>query len=166
MKKALLLLLFAISFSGCEKDDICVDETTPRLILEFYDDSNPSNLKNVTNLKVTGFGMTDALKTFSGVSTVELPLNNTVDITKYRLVLNSTSTIPGVPNEDLIEFNYTRENEYVSRACGYRTIYKLNTGNGFVPTDTETPDLPWILNYSIQTSNIETENEVHIKIYF
>ena len=53
MKKIVLLLLLTITFSGCEKDDVCTDETTPRLILEFYDISNPSNFKNVLNLKVT-----------------------------------------------------------------------------------------------------------------
>ncbi|WP_291132969.1 DUF6452 family protein [Flavobacterium sp. UBA7682] len=166
MKKILALLLLAISFSGCEKDDICVDETTPRLIIEFYDDANPANLKNVTNLEVTEVGRADSLKIFSGVSVIELPLKNTADMTKYSLVLNSTSTIPGLPNDDYLEFNYTRENVFVSRACGYKTIFKLNNSNGFIPTDSEALDSPWILNHSIQTSNIETENDVHIKIYF
>jgi hypothetical protein len=166
MKKILLLLLLAISFSSCEKDDICVDDTTPRLIIEFYDDANPANKKNVTNLEVTEAGRADSLKIFTGVSVIELPLKTTADMTKYSLVLNSTNTIPGIPNEDFIELNYIRENIFVSRACGYKTIFKLNAANGFVTTDAETPDQPWIQNYTIQTTNISTENEVHIKIYF
>ncbi|NNT72914.1 hypothetical protein HKT18_11860 [Flavobacterium sp. IMCC34852] len=166
MKKILLLLLLTLSFSGCEKDDICVDETTPRLILEFYDASNPANLKNVTNLKVTGFGLTNPLKTFNAVSVVELPLKTTEDVTKYGLILNSTSTTPGVANLDYLEFNYTRNTVFVSRACGYKTIFELNSGNGVLLTDAETPDLEWIQSINIQTNNIETEDEVHIKIYF
>lgn len=166
MKKILLLFLLAISFSGCEKDDICVDDTTPRLIIEFYDDSNPANLKNVTSLEVTAVGQTDSLQVFNGVSVIQLPLKSFEDMTKYSLVLNSNSTNPLVINEDFLQFDYTRENVFVSRACGYKTIYELNSPNGVTLTDTATPDLLWIRNISIQTTNIETENEVHIKIYF
>ncbi|MBP6557057.1 MAG: hypothetical protein KAX93_02335 [Flavobacterium sp.] len=165
MKKILLLLLLILSFSGCEKDDICVDDTTPRLIIEFYDDANPANLKNVTNLEVTAVGETDVLKNFNGVSVIELPLKNTEDITQYSLVLNSTSST-GADNEDFLQFNYTRQNVYVSRACGYKTVYELNSANGIAHTDPIISDQFWIRNISIQTNNIETENEVHIKIYF
>jgi hypothetical protein len=166
MKKILSLLLLAISFSGCEKDDICVDDTTPRLIIEFYDDSNPANLKNVTSLEVTAVGQTDSLKVFNGVSVIELPLKSFEDMTKYSMVLNSNSTNPLVINEDFLQFDYARENVFVSRACGYKTVYELNSPNGVTLTDSATPDLLWIRNISVQTTNIENENEVHIKIYF
>lgn len=165
MKKILLLLLIALSFSSCEKDDICTDETTPRLILEFYDVSNPTNLKNVVNLKVTGVGQADYLKVFTGVSKVELPLKIESDMTQYSMILNSTSTTTA-PNEDFLQFDYNRRNVFVSRACGYKTVFELNSPNGITLTDAATPDLYWIQGYDVQTTNIETENEVHIKIYF
>jgi len=164
MKKIVLLLLLTITFSSCEKDDICTDETTPRLVLEFYDISNPSNLKNVLNLKVTGEGQTE-LGTYNGVNKVELPLDITNDITKYSLILNSASS--NGANEDFLQFNYTRQNVFVSRACGYKTIFELNaTPNGVIKTDSTTPDGFWIQDINIVTTNIETENETHIKIYF
>jgi Family of unknown function (DUF6452) len=164
MKKIVALLLLFVSFSSCEKDDICVDETTPQLVLEFYDISNPSVLKNVVNLKVTGDGMTDALDTFNGVSKISLPLKTTVDVTKYHLLLNSTSSTAS--NEDVLELNYTRENVYVSRACGYKTIFELNNPNGLIVTDATVADGLWIQDTNLQTNSIVTENEVHIKIYF
>ena len=164
MKKALLFLFAAIAFSGCEKDDICTDETTPQLVLEFYDVTNPTTLKNVVSLKVTGEGQTDALGTYSGVSTIKLPLDVTADTVKYSLVLNSSSATNA--NEDQLQFDYTRENFYVSRACGYKTIFELNSPGGVTLTDAAIPDLFWIQSYNIETNNIETENEVHIKIYF
>jgi hypothetical protein len=34
--KKIFLSLFVFSLLGCEKDDICSDETTPRLIIEFF----------------------------------------------------------------------------------------------------------------------------------
>ena len=163
MKKILLLLLIAITFSSCEKDDICTEETTPRLILEFYDISNPSNLKTVLNLKIKGVGLTDDLGTYNNVSKVQLPLKIDGTTTKYSLILNSLGT---TPNEDFLQFDYTTQNVYVSRACGYKTTFTLNSPNGVIKTDAAIPDSFWIQDINIQTTNITTENETHIKIYF
>ena len=177
MKRILALLLITICFSGCEKDDICTDETTPRLIIEFYDISNPANLKNVLNLKVKGEGATDFIVfneslpidnpnryLFSG-NKLELPLKINDSITKYSLVLNSTSTANA--NEDFLQFNYTPQNIFVSRACGFKTIFTINPApDGVIKTDPTIADNFWILDYSILTTNIITENETHIKILF
>jgi hypothetical protein len=172
MKKIIALLLLGITFSSCEKDDICAEETTPRLILEFYDVNNPTVKKSVTSLKVTGYKtdnstlLTDSLDTFSGVSKIELPLRITEDITKYSLILNSTSTSV-TPNTDILEFKYTRQNVFVSRACGYKTIFTLNSPIGVTRTDSNTIDDGfWMQNINTQTTNITTENEVHIKVFF
>ena len=165
MKRILLLLLVAISFSGCEKDDICAEETTPRLIIEFYDISNPANLRTVLNLKVKAVGQTLDLGTFNGVSKIELPLKITDTFTKYSFILNSAGTVVA-PNEDFLQFNYTTQNVFVSRACGYKTIFELNAPNGVTHTDAAIPDLLWIKDINIQTNSITTENETHIKIYF
>jgi len=42
-----LALLLAVSFWNCEKDDICAETTptTPKLVIEFYDNANPTVLK-------------------------------------------------------------------------------------------------------------------------
>ena len=162
--KKIFLLLFVFSLLGCEKDDICSDETTPRLIIEFFNIAQPANNLNVTNLKVTGVGMTDELDTFTAVSKIELPLKITDDVTRYSLTLNSTNDL--IKNEDILEFNYTRNQVFVSRACGYKTVYQLNADNGIVHTDNDTPELKWIKNIFIENNSISTENETHIKIDF
>ena len=171
MKRILVLLLITICFSSCEKDDICAEETTPRLILEFYDVNNLTVKKNVTSLKVTGY-ISDTvlnpipLATFNAVNKIELPLRITEDVTKFSLILNSTSTSV-TPNTDILQFNYTRQNVYVSRACGYKTIFTLNNSPiGVIRTDNATPDLFWMQDINIQTTNLTTENEVHIKVFF
>ncbi len=178
MKKIIALLLLTISFSACEKDDICTEETTPRLIVEFYDISNNANLKNVLDLKVKAEGALDFIVfnpslpesdtdryLFNG-SKLELPLKTGENTTtKYSLVLDSESTTDA--NEDLLQFNYTPENIFVSRACGYKTIFKLNAApTGVIKTDTTPADGFWMQDINIVTTNIETENETHIKIYF
>jgi hypothetical protein len=164
MKKILLLLLLAITFSSCEKDDVCTDGTTPQLVLEFYDISNTANLKNVVNLKVKGVGQTDDLGTYNAVSKIKLPLKIDGTSTKYSLILNSTSTTGA--NEDLLQFDYTHQIVYVSRACGYKTTFTLNNPIGVTKTDAATGGGFWIQDFSIKTYNITTENETHIKIYF
>ena len=53
MKKYLfLLLLTVIVISGCEKDDFCIDEITPSLIIRFYDNDNMTSTLSVNELYV------------------------------------------------------------------------------------------------------------------
>lgn len=164
MKKIILLVLvLALSFSSCEKDDICDANTptTPRLIVEFYDSTAPTVLKNVTDLKVTGVGASTDLS-FNGVSKIQLPLKTTEDATSYSFTLNSGNSVTA--SVDDIKFDYTRKDVFISRACGFKTVFTLNT---ITLNDTPNSKLGnWIKDIIIATSNIETENETHIKIYF
>ena len=178
MKKILIILLLTFFFSGCEKDDICdsLTSTTPRLVIEFYDFANPSVLKSVVNLRVKADGITESLTfneslpttnperyLFDG-SKVFIPLKTTAETTKYSLILNSGATIG--ENTDLFEINYTRQEIYVSRACGFKTIFSLNTTSPIVYSDTTTPDGFWIKDLDIVKTNLNNENETHVKIYF
>jgi hypothetical protein len=170
MKKIVILLLIAITIS-CEKDDICDENTatTSRIVIEFYDATITTNTKNVTNLKVTGLDengdeLTDAYDTFNGESVIKLPLKTTTTTTKYSLVLNSND--PVNINKDFVEFNYSTQEVYVSRACGYKTIFELNQGNPFVLSDSTTPDGQWIQQINIEQTTIDNENETHVKIYY
>ena len=173
MKKTFLLLLFfAFTFSGCEKDDICDANTptTPRLVIEFYDVANPSVLKNVTDLKVVGEGMTDGVL-FNGSQTtsrsnISIPLKTDGTTTTYRFTLNSGNANPALVDEDIIKFDYTTQELFVSRACGYKTIFTLDPTNPYTHTDATTANQKWIKFISVEKSNIENENETHIKIFF
>lgn len=168
--KIVILLLIAITIS-CEKDDICDENTatTSRIVIEFYDATITTNTKNVTNLKVIGLDengdeLTDAYDTFDNESKIELPLKTTASATKYSLVLNSTDNVN--INQDFIEFNYSTNEVFVSRACGYKTIFELNQGNPFLLSDSATPDGQWIQQVNIEQTTIDNENETHVKIYY
>jgi hypothetical protein len=167
MKRILLLFigLLSITFSSCEKDDICeaTTATTPKLIVEFYDILNPTVKKNVTNLAVKEINSTTSL-VFTGINKIQIPLRTSQDLTKYSFTLNSTD--PTTINEDLLQFNYTRQTLFVSRACGFKTNFTLDLNLPFIKTETSIPDGFWIQNVAIVTSNISTENETHVKIYF
>lgn len=163
MKKIILLLLITIAFSGCEKDDICADDTTPKLVIEFFDITNPSESKNIVSLKVQEVNQIDEYNTFSGVSEIAIPLRINGTSTKYSFILNS-SDVDNL-NEDFIEFNYATQNIYVSRACGYKTIFELNNDASGV-LFTEGTDNKWMQSVVKATNSITTENETHLKIYF
>ncbi len=164
---ALLLLGFLFVFSGCEKDDICSDTspTTPRLVIEFYNVTDTDTLKNVTNLRIKAQGMSDDI-TFNNVNKIQVPLNPGLDTATYEFIQNGADTDTTNDNTDRITFNYSRSTFYVSRACGYKLNFQLNTTNGVVIEDNTPADGLWISNPTLVQSNLTNENEVHLKLYF
>ncbi|CAM4109403.1 DUF6452 family protein [Flavobacterium weaverense] len=173
MKKIILFLfVLALSFSGCEKDDICDANTptTPRLVIGFYDFLNPSLLKNVTDLKVIGDGMAKGVL-FNGAettnaNTISIPLKTVGTTTTYRLTLNSGNSNAALVDEDIIKFDYTTKEVFVSRACGYKSIFTLDPTTPYTHTDPIAANQKWIKFISVEKNNIENENETHIKIFF
>lgn len=174
----MLLLIAIFSFSSCEKDDICDANTptTPRLVIEFYDISNPSVLKNVTNLKVIGEGMTEGI-VFNPSATgdsqylvngnsISIPLKTDADTTTYSFILNSGNPNPILIDTDKVTFNYTRNDVFVSRACGFKTLFVFDPANATVHTAEPSTKLKWMQYISVEKSNIANENETHIKVFF
>lgn len=165
MKQLIILLLITFSLAGCEKDDICDENTstTPDVVIEFYDAASPNTLKNVTDLKVVANGFTAALTGTSAVSKIKVPLQTNLDATTWQFIQNGLDTDATNDNQDILNFTYTRETVFVSRACGYKIVYDLtNTNTNLVATDADN----WIDHITIIQPNIDTENETHIKIYF
>lgn len=166
MKKVFLTVLgIALFFTSCEKDDICDANTptTPQVVIEFYDIENPETPKNVFDLNVLGIDGNGTLS-FTNVSKIMLPLKTMADLTQFQLVKNSNDDT--LKNEDLLDFNYSRKDEYISRACGFKTLFYLDAANPVKLTDSPTTDGFWIQNISVTNSNIINENETHVKIYF
>ncbi|WP_338378078.1 DUF6452 family protein [uncultured Flavobacterium sp.] len=157
-----LLIVLAVSFWNCEKDDICAQETptTARIIVEFYDAANPTELKNVTNLGIaeptfeTGYA-------FNAVSSITVPLRTNQDTTTLNFVLNGSDEDATNDISDIITLNYSRIETYISRACGYKTTFILNETDGIVIQNNN-----WISSFEIIQPNVENENETHVKIYF
>jgi hypothetical protein len=164
MKKLFFLLLISFFFSGCEKDDICdtATPTTPKVVIEFYASVNPTVLKNVTNLKITASGFTSELK-YNAVNKITVPLKTFMDVSALNFILNGSADPTSDDNSDEIVFNYTRRTVYVSRACGYKTLYTLDATN---PVTVTADANNWIQNIIVSQPNIENENETHVKIYF
>ncbi|WP_268846042.1 DUF6452 family protein [Flavobacterium aestivum] len=179
MKKIIaFLLILGFASSSCEPDDICdpATPTTPRMLIKFYDITTPSQQRNVKNLKVIGEGMSqgvilnptgiDDAKYLANGNSILLPLKTDADVVKYKFILNYGDKNPLIVNEDNLEFKYTRENIYVSRACGFKTIFKLDQSNPYILTDSTPADEKWIRYLIVAQTNITYENETIVKIYF
>ena len=175
-----VLLLVSYVFAGCEKDDICdpSTKTTPRLVIDFYDKNNTSKKRATTFLKIVadGFDEENVLLNPNGGKTwndtvAYLPLRLNEDVTKYKLTLNFDDNDEDTdPKTDFLAINYTRENVYISRACGFRTEFDLfgdPMRDPFILNNT--PDVTlgnWINDIQVIQSQINNENEAHIKIFF
>ncbi len=175
-KTSILILLILISVFACEKDDICPEATatTPQLIVRFYDITTPEDTKPVTNLLVYGIDDNSEPVFFKDINigtkdSIAIPLRTDINTTK--LVLHSEYSVDdnGTPdddsddivlgNPDAVDISYTRDNKYVSRACGYKATY-TNLGAALI-ADSDN----WITNITIENNTIDNENAAHINIY-
>ena len=151
MKKYLILFtVFLTTFSSCEKDDICVEENTPRLIISFYDNDDHEQIKQLTKTYIWAVGK-DSLSNYSNESldSIAVPLNLSENVTKYVIENNTI--------KDTIEFNYSRKDTFISRSCGYITIFE----NLVIENNT----ILWIKDTEILNATIENETFAHINIY-
>ncbi|WP_130735549.1 DUF6452 family protein [Flavobacterium sp. J27] len=169
-----LTLLVLISFWNCEKDDLCAESTptTPRVVVEFYDITAPTELKSVTDLvvqeTVTGNKLVanesleedDDTRYLFNTSKIYLPLRTTVDESIFNLTLNKDAVDEA---SDVLTFQYTRNEIYISRACGYKTNFEITNATGLISSG-----LPanWIQAINVENTSIDNETEVHVKIFF
>ena len=169
------ILLIVILSISCERDDICPDSspTTPSVIIDIYDFENQESNKNVFGLLVAGIDNDFILSGYNIVTTDELvlPLKTDDNTTQYVLIKDASINDNGTPNDstddfydgnnDVITINYSREEVYVSRACGYKTIFKN------VTLTIEDDGDNWILSQQPLNSNqsVEDETTAHFNIY-
>lgn len=185
MKKIVsLLLLFTFGLSSCEKDDICDPDTptTPRLVIDFFDANSNSTPKAVTNLKVIGKDMTEGIifnenaiddaKYLANGTTISIPLKTDADTVTFTFILDYGNENEAAVNTDELRFNYSRQNVYVSRACGFKTVFALDPlSDGIPPTapfikaDTDSRGF-WMTGIYVKKYIIDSENETHIQIFF
>jgi hypothetical protein len=119
-------------------------------------------VKNVIQLGVIEPNVTTGIA-FTGVSKILVPLKTNQNSTILHFIQNGGDTNASNDNIDILTFNYQRVDEYVSRACGFKTLFYLNETN---PITLTADSNNWIQNIQVQQTNIENENEVHVKIYF
>ena len=154
-QKWLFIAGFIFLVFGCQRDDICPEgtETTPLLVIEFYDPLDPTRLKAVPNLMVRASGKEEILLEPETVNTISIPLRTNENFTEYIFTSNTGSD---EENKDTISFTYSPDPEYLNRACGYKINY--NSLDVAVSGD----DNNWILSETIIQESVENETEAHI----
>lgn len=169
----LIYTLFFI-FLGCEKDDICdeSENTTPLLTIEFYDRVNTSVLKNAQDLRIQAIDKDepinfnpDLLGTPTTTITnnkISIPLKSFEEQTTYRFIFNANNE--DISNEDILTFNYTTQDIFMSRGCGFKTVYR--NLQPVLLTNPQGDNVFWIDQILLTNINVTNTNDVHIKIYF
>lgn len=150
MKKIIgFLFLLIVIISACEKDDFCIQNpVTPKLILAFYNTDSRDDLKTVTQLYVWAEGKEDSLLVNVSQDSIFIPLN-----------VNSIQTLYNLSKDNVVDqftIEYTPENEYVSRSCGYKIIFNdLN----FSTTNN------WITDFTALETSLENQDSAHVQIF-
>jgi hypothetical protein len=149
MKKYIFFLLITvIAFASCEKDDICVESTTPKLIVNFKDSNNPNNNKTIASLTVFAENK-ENLYTAQTLDSIAIPLDLANNYTNFIFQSGTVS--------DTLKLNYAINDIFVSRSCGYKSIFQ-NLEITSVTTN-------WIKNTIINNATIDNETTAHITIY-
>lgn len=171
MRKIAALLglgLLVFGSVNCERDDICGEDipTTPRIFLEYYNNDTTVDLKAVT-MDMREIGSEDTIRV-SAQTSVYVPLRTDADSVTWIFTVNPDSSDPNLVRTDTITFNYTRTEVFVSRACGYKTVYDLNNQAGQTPAIQHSPSPPnaWMRDLIIDSYDIETEDDAHIRVFW
>jgi hypothetical protein len=193
LQKLFVLFIALLSISCERDDICAeTTATTPRLLIEFYDASSTEDLKSVLRLTTYGDSPDIPIpidEDFSGAvlidpfgtermynrttNTLALPLKIEIeedpDFTKARFILEKDTNLrlddntTTDSNIDILEITYKSKFVYVSRACGYKSVFtELNMSlEGGI-------DGEWISNIVIEETldaTIENENTVHVRIF-
>lgn len=152
MKKNIIFILIALLFStfySCQ-DEFCIDATTPALTIRFYDKDNVTETKSIS-LIVWANDM-DALYNGTSTDSLSIPLDTQNTSVTYHL-----SILDSPDSQEDITINYTTEDVFVSKACGFKSVFK----NIIITTTNNN----WIDSYTTTVTEITNENEAHVKIY-
>ena len=150
MKKIIgFLFLMIVIISSCEKDDFCTQNpVTPKLILAFYNTDSRNDLKTIEQLYVWAEGKEDSLLVNVSQDSIFIPLN-----------VNSNQTVYNLSKDNVVEqftIDYTPENRYVSRSCGYKIIFNDLT---FSTTNN------WITDFTAIETSLENQDSAHVQIF-
>jgi hypothetical protein len=149
MKKYFTIITLSLfAFLSCEKDDICIEDTTPNLVIRFYNNDAQTEIKQVTNLTVWVKNY-DSIYINETIDSISLPINLNNDTTTYILANNLVN--------DTIKITYERNDIFVSRSCGYKTIFNN--------LQIEHNTLNWIKNTTINNTLIDNDTTAHISIF-
>ena len=165
------LIIISLIYS-CESDDICPESTnsTPRLIITFYDVQNTELKKDVENLAVYAVkdGQLNLMNEINGISTdsINIPLRNDQAVSNFKFY-KDFSLVDDVPSGIInhLYIDYEIFQKFISKACGFINNYSLLNFLTNDPSENSSSTNNWIDGYVIENNLIENENQSHVKIF-
>lgn len=159
MKKSLLIVLLFLSFFACEKDEICIDPITPNLIIRLYDIADGTTIKSVANLQIKNIDQDSIFNNnITATDSITIPLNINQDSTTYVFTINTDDA--ALTNSDTLKISYSREPVFVSRSCGFKTVFK----NISLSLTSDTNNWIQSVIFIDPKNTIENETKAHVKI--
>ncbi|WP_295809053.1 DUF6452 family protein [uncultured Apibacter sp.] len=156
-KLNLLFVLFfmCILVFSCVDDDVCDKVTTPRLTIELDSLGIKYKKKRLIVDRKKSDGSIQSEGIFEGKDSIQLPLNSLSDETVFYLY-----DTPHTPDscKNIITIKYTTEQQFVSKACGFKVVYN---GITYDPTV-----LKNIKSISGQTNQIYNESSTNLHIAY
>ena len=149
--KFLVIILFIIA---CEDDEICLEELSPRLNVEFIDSvGERQSLDSIFVSILTSDDLSRKITSIDSANVDSLLIPLTDLSNPLRLIfVRSTGGLA-----DTITINYTENIEYISKACGFkRTLTDLSFGH----TSNQ------IININTNQSSLIDEQETHLSITY
>ena len=150
-------LIFFLFYNSCEKDDICLSDTptSPRLIVKMVNKNDPTLYKSANGLLIKVVD-NDSINTQSSDSII-LNLNPYKNYTQFEFILNQGSENENI---DTLQINYSLNNIYIDRACGYKTSFIFNSNALTLINEKNN----WIESYLILKDTIINEEQAHMAI--
>ena len=158
LKILFIIALGILSFSACEKDDICTDADTPQLVIRFYDALNPTEFKDVQNLIVWGILDNQGKDTIDNIALDSIVLPLRVDASSTTFAMSRQLSIDDV-NVDTLTFSYDVKEIYKSRACGYIANFEN------LEVTVQQDDSVWVQTIDVDNALIENTASAHVKIF-
>ena len=177
------LIVGLLVLLGCQRDDLCPGSTntTPLLIIRFYDFEAPDEQTPPQNLSIAEIPETetDSLSWATYVDdegntvtlrrrsqdSIAIPLRTDQNLTRFYFILDTEIDENGVVtsgNADTLTFSYDLQEEYLNRACSFRRKFINLKVNRTAEEDGQN----WIREINIEENNVEDENQAHVSIYF
>lgn len=157
IKTFILLLLLSI-IAGCTADDICSEETqtTPEMVITFSDHRISGLAKPLEHLTIRNIEY-DTIVWDAPADTISMPLSTEMDRSTYAFTILKGETA----YTNVYQFDYSREEIYVSRACGYKMRYTNLTAEDISDSDS----IPtWAKFITVLNPIITDEKSAHITI--
>lgn len=155
-----VFVISILAFYACESDDLCENAVvTPSLVARTVRGTS-SEITPVSNLLIYGEGKNQPLS-FATADSIVLPLkiksNSTTYIMVKDAVLNTSTGGLTSGTVATVTFNYETEEQFVSKSCGFKVIFKN------LSATVQNPSISWITNVNI--INTSVENESNAKVY-